>query len=90
MSDSSRNPEERGGVHAHADPYAGAAGYPAGPGRVVVTGVDIPFGELVMLILKVMVASIPAYIILFIFAIIFSVIFGGIFAGLIGAGGGFN
>jgi hypothetical protein len=56
--------------------------------RVVITGVDIPFGELVMLILKVMLASIPAYIVLVIIFVIFAAIFGGIFGGMIAAMGG--
>ena len=58
---------------------------PAGDGRVVITGVQIPFGELVMLILKLVLASIPAYIILFILFAIVGTIFGGIFAGMMGA-----
>jgi hypothetical protein len=58
---------------------------PVGDGRVVITGVQIPFGEMVMLILKLVLASIPAYIILFIIFAIISVIFGGVFAGLMGA-----
>lgn len=58
---------------------------PAGDSRVVITGVQIPFGELVMLILKLVLASIPAYIILFIVFAIVGTIFGGVFAGLMGA-----
>lgn len=57
----------------------------AGSGRVVITGVDIPFGELVVLIIKFVLASIPAYIILFILFMILGAIFGGIFAGMMGA-----
>jgi hypothetical protein len=56
----------------------------AGPGRVVITGVEIPFGSLVGLILKVMVASIPAYIITFIFFAVLGVVFSSVLAGLIG------
>lgn len=56
--------------------------------RVVITGVDIPFGEMVMLILKVMLASIPAYIILVIVFVTLAAIFGGIFGGMMGAMGG--
>jgi len=61
------------------DPYGQGSS-----GRVVVSGVDIPFGDLVTLILKVMLASIPAYIIML---ILFSILFG-IFGGmLMGLGG---
>lgn len=61
---------------------------PAGDGRVVITGVQIPFGDLVVLIIKLVLASIPAYIILFIIFLILGTIFGGLFAGLMGVGGG--
>lgn len=61
---------------------------PAGDGRVVITGVQMPFGDMVMLIVKIVLASIPAYIILFIIFAILATIFGGIFAGIMGAGGG--
>lgn len=60
---------------------------PVGDSRVVITGVQIPFGELVLLILKFVLASIPAYIILFILFAIVGTIFGGIFAGMMGAFG---
>ena len=54
--------------------------------RVVITGVDMDFGQLVVFILKVMLASIPAYIILFIiFGILFAV-FGSILSGLLRMG----
>jgi hypothetical protein len=67
--------------------YSGSAQYTTtGTGRTVITGVDIPFGDLVVLILKVMVASIPAYIVLFICFFIVSLVFGGLFAGLVGSG----
>jgi hypothetical protein len=61
-------------------------GRATGSNNVVITGVNIPFGELVGLILKVMLASIPAYIILFIIFGILATVFGGLFAGLIGMG----
>ena len=61
---------------------------PAGDGRVVITGVQIPFGEMVMLIIKMVLASIPAYIILFIIFMILGAVFGGLFAGMMGVGGG--
>ncbi|HEU0053792.1 MAG TPA: hypothetical protein VFQ39_11460 [Longimicrobium sp.] len=87
--------QTRGGVHAHSEAgygggYAGGGAYGGGgasytgPVRTVLTDVDIPFGQLVTLILKVMLASIPAYIILFIIFMIIGGIFGGIFAGLMG------
>ena len=55
-----------------------------GEGRVVITGVQIPFGDLVVLIIKLVLASIPAYIILFIVFGILAAVFGGIFGGLMG------
>ncbi|HEV7591107.1 MAG TPA: hypothetical protein VGO40_23555 [Longimicrobium sp.] len=66
--------------------YAGATAV-AGRNNVVITDVDIPFGRLVGLILKVMLASIPAYIILFIIFAILSAMFSGLILGLIGLGG---
>lgn len=59
---------------------------PAGDGRVVITGVDMPFGDMVMLIIKMVLASIPAYIILFILFLILGTIFGGMFAAMVGGG----
>jgi hypothetical protein len=63
-----------------------AYGRAAGANHVVITDVDIPFGRLVGLILKVMVASIPAYIILFIFFAVISALFSGLIMGMIGLG----
>ena len=52
----------------------------------VLTDVDIPFGRLVVILLKTMIASIPAlicfYIFLAIIGLIFMLVFGGLFAGL--------
>jgi hypothetical protein len=60
----------------------------AGPSPIVIRGVDIPFGDLVVLIIKMALAAIPAYIVLFIiFSIIFAIlasIFGGLSAGVLG------
>lgn len=61
---------------------------PAGDGRVVITGVQMPFGDMVMLIVKIVLASIPAYIILFIIFAVLAGIFGGLFAGIMGVGRG--
>ena len=58
----------------------------AGENRVVVTGIDMSFGDLVVFILKVMLAAIPAYILLFIIFAILTAVFGGLFAGLLGMG----
>ena len=55
---------------------AGVRVQPAGPGRVVIAGVDIPFGELVMLMIKVVLASIPAYIILMAISFFMFAVFG--------------
>ena len=67
-----------------SDPINGVGVHTVGDRRVVVTGVEIPFGEMVMLILKIVLASIPAYIILFIIFGIIGAIFGGIFSGMMG------
>lgn len=58
---------------------------PVGDQRVVITGVQIPFGEMVLLIIKMVLASIPAYIILGMLFFMLAAVFGGIFAGIFGA-----
>jgi len=50
--------------------------------RVVVVDVKMPFGSMVVFLIKLAIASIPAAIILFFISLIASAIFGGIFAGL--------
>jgi hypothetical protein len=67
------------------------AGRPSGPAfaavgfsPVVIRGVDISFGDLVVLIIKVVLAAIPAYIIIFIILAILGSFFGGLFAALVG------
>lgn len=57
---------------------------PAGPSQIVIRGVDIPFGDLVVLIIKIVLASIPAYIILLVILAIAGTIFGGLFAAVLG------
>lgn len=57
-----------------------------GSNRVVVSGVDIPFADLVVLIVKVVLASIPAYFIMFIFFSILFAIFGSMLMGMVGLG----
>lgn len=69
------------GSRVAAAPHAGAS-------PVVITGIKIPFGDLVMLIMKVILASIPAYILLVIIFMMLAATFGGFFAGLAGAAGG--
>jgi len=49
--------------------------------RVVVTGVDIPFGALVKLIIKVTLASIPAAIIISLLGFVVALIISFVFAG---------
>ena len=50
-------------------------------GNITIRNIDIPFGRLVVILLKLMLASIPAillfYIILFVFVIGFMAVFGG-------------
>lgn len=49
----------------------------AGPTPVVLTGLHIPFGNLVLLIIKVMLAAIPAYLlVLALFLLVSSLIHG--------------
>ena len=73
------NPGQRHGPPPGPGPAAAsyASVQRTGHGQVVITGVDIPFGRMVMLILKVMIASIPAYILLMIiFVVIFALVGG--------------
>ena len=53
-------------------------------GGVRITGIDIGIGDLIVLMIKVAIASIPAGIIIMIVFGIIGAIFGGIFAGLMG------
>ena len=53
-----------------------------GPQRVVVQDVDMPFGSMVVFIIKWTLASIPALIILCIVGALLSAVFGGLLAGL--------
>lgn len=50
--------------------------------RVVVTGVDIPFGSLVTLLIKISLASIPAAIILSLLGLVIAVLISFVFSGL--------
>jgi hypothetical protein len=52
---------------------------------VVVTDVQIPFGRMVMLILQVMLASIPAIILFYLIMGLCFLLFSGLFAGLFAA-----
>jgi hypothetical protein len=58
---------------------------PVGDNRVVIIGVQIPFGEMVVLILKLVAASIPVYLILVAIGFMLAMVFGGIFAAMMGA-----
>jgi ABC-type multidrug transport system permease subunit len=51
---------------------------------VTVTDIQMPFGSMVIFMIKWAIASIPAAIILFLIASIFAVVFGGIFSGMTG------
>lgn len=55
----------------------------AGPTEVTVVDVQMPFGSMVVFILKWTLAAIPAMICLGIIAAIFVAVFGGIFGGII-------
>ena len=58
---------------------------PAGSTEVTVVDVQMPFGSMVVFILKWTLAAIPAMIILGIIAAIFVAIFGGILGGVLGS-----
>ncbi|BAF71988.1 hypothetical protein [Sulfurovum sp. NBC37-1] len=47
--------------------------------KVVISGIDIPFMDLVVLLIKLALASIPAMIVIFGFLTLVSTVFGGIF-----------
>jgi len=47
--------------------------------KVIISGIDIPFMDLVVLLIKLALASIPAMIVIFGFVSLMSTIFGGIF-----------
>jgi len=47
--------------------------------KLVISGIDIPFMDLVVLLIKLALASIPAMIVIFGFLSLISTIFGGIF-----------
>ena len=47
--------------------------------KVIIKGIDIPFMDLVVLLIKLALASIPAIIVIFGFLALMSTIFGGVF-----------
>jgi hypothetical protein len=47
--------------------------------KVIINGIDIPFMDLVVLLIKLALASIPAMIVIFGFLALMSTIFGGVF-----------
>ena len=51
---------------------------------ITVTDIQMPFGSMVVFMIKWAIASIPAAIILFLIASVFAVVFGGIFGGMTG------
>jgi len=54
--------------------------------KVIITDVRIPFLSMVILMIKWVLASIPAFIILGILAGVFTALFGGIFTAVLGFG----
>lgn len=58
-------------------------GYRPSQTAVTITGIDIPFGDLVVLIIKLALASIPAYLLLMVVAMIVMGIFGTLFGGFL-------
>jgi hypothetical protein len=53
--------------------------------QVVVTDIDIPFGSMVVLIIKWAIASIPALILLSILGAIVGILVGGVFSAMFGS-----
>ena len=51
---------------------------------ITVTDIQMPFGSMVIFMIKWAIASIPAAIILFLIASVFAVVFGGVFSGMTG------
>ena len=47
--------------------------------KIVISGIDIPFVDLVLLLVKIALASIPAMIIVYFVFALFTTLFGGIF-----------
>jgi len=47
--------------------------------KIIISGIDIPFMDLVVLLIKLALASIPAMIVIFGFISVMSAIFGGVF-----------
>ncbi len=47
--------------------------------KIVISGVDIPFVDLVFLLVKIVLASIPAMIMVYFIFALFTMLFGGIF-----------
>ena len=47
--------------------------------KVIIGGIDIPFMDLVVLLIKLALASIPAMIVIFGFIALMSTVFGGVF-----------
>lgn len=47
--------------------------------KIVISGIDIPFVDLVLLLVKIALASIPAMIIIYFIFALFTMLFGGVF-----------
>ena len=54
--------------------------------NIIVTDIQMPFGSMVVFMVKWVIASIPAFIILFVLFVIVSAIFGGIVTGVSNSG----
>lgn len=73
------------------NPYqkpAQSSGYVREERRIVITDIDVPFMRAVMILLKWMIASIPATIIMFVVITIVMAVIGAIFGGAVFALGG--
>ena len=55
--------------------------------KVKITGVDIPFCDLVVLIVKIALASIPALFVVWFVFMLFGLVFGGMFGAFMHPGG---
>jgi hypothetical protein len=47
--------------------------------KIIIEGIDIPFADLVFLLVKIALASIPAMIIIYFVFALFTMLFGGVF-----------
>ena len=74
--------QDKSSKHKTNSPSARASKSNNDPKEVVVTDIQMPFGSMIVFMVKWVIASIPAFIILFALFTIVSAIFGGILSGI--------